>query len=761
MNYSIMVDDLKIAKKKLMNRGFLPIPADLCRKCPLGHWKRYTVKDWSKSTKLITGAKANVGILTGIRSGVIVIHIDNKAPKKLTEQTSHIYCSSTSLEDWNLLCKLNGGMPQTLKCSTPSGGFHYHFQYDEAFAKQVKTTNSCVMSIDDLLCTIDIRGDSSFVVRPPSSSENGSYCWLPNHKIGEIPILPLPEWIKSNILNTCMKKSHTAHKTTEQATFTQPCTNDLTGDEDFELFKASPYYHEHHFIKIDEHNRIILKETQDFECSICNCQHINHSNHPFLVRHGSRLLFVCRQSSGDKHFTAWITPSSVPSDKDVKKEKEEAKDSPHYILMQEIWSVSQKHKYMKSDDGWIYKPLEGKPCAYKPHLKSEDFVNVVLEDNKIYKSSPKCFEDIMCHLKNIHDKQLPWLKPDLNILAFTNGVIFLDTVEFVPYTDKRCQGKIVRHFIDQVFTGKTHTPCFNKLINHQIDCDNPEESKKVYNAILALLGRLFFRVNQHDKLKISPLLYGDSNMGKTTIVNIAKHFFPPSRIAVISSNTERSFGLENLYDKDFIAVPEVPSKMSDFLDAMLFQQMIDGDHTNVAVKHKTAFTGEFKGHILGAGNWFYPYPDPKGALMRRIPIINFERYVDNHNSSLEQTVVENELPDLINKCLLAYWDMMRNALEECQLEEEERQSDDRIDSAVVMDSPMELPDPSGDASEEEGQNGWSRRLRKRTRTTITDSSSSESEEISEDTDTGSRAPEVHLPGLSQTYENEYLTPRFI
>ncbi|KAI9094084.1 hypothetical protein DFS34DRAFT_629870 [Phlyctochytrium arcticum] len=168
MNFGLTLEELKSAKTKLLKKGLVPIPAHISKKHPLGDWKNYSVKDWNKSVGKIYGAKANIGVLTGSKSGVIVVDVDNKVANQAV--SSEMYRKTSGLNDWNVLCEANGGEPQTLRCQTPSGGRHYYFVWDETLAGVVKTTNSNVMSIDEQLCAIDIRGDGGFVMCPPSIS---------------------------------------------------------------------------------------------------------------------------------------------------------------------------------------------------------------------------------------------------------------------------------------------------------------------------------------------------------------------------------------------------------------------------------------------------------------------------------------------------------------------------------------------------------------------------------------------------------------
>lgn len=645
----VTFDVLNKNKTLLLKKGFLPIPAHPDQKHPLGKWKSYTVSDWNKSLKFVPGVRSNIGIITGQKSGILCVDVDNKKPEHVADN-HEIYSQNTGTQDWELLCAQHGGSPKTLSCISPSGGKHYYFMWDDVLASKVKTTNACVMSVEGRLCAIDIRGNGGFIMCPPSVTSAGSYVWQPSDKICEIPILPLPDWIRDNIVSTCEKATQKQDSVTRRISCKTLCDNDVVDNEDFELFRQSRYFKNHHLVKIDHHQRIILQETEDFDCEICKRRHVKHSNHPFLVRRESNLLFVCRPSSGDKHFTALVTPHS-------EEEASEEKDTPHYTLMKELWNVAAKEK-LKKCNGHIYRPIPKKPCAYRRSEDYKQFINKVLKKNKTFKSSPKRFADLMSHLDLYDDPELPFMERDMNILAFQNGVLMLDTLEFLDY-GKQTKDKVARHFIDQTFVGKTYTPAFDKLVMHQMSHLEEQERGKVYDMLLALIGRSFFKTGQHDKFTILLFFYGDSNTGKSTMLHIIEAMHPPNAVGVISANNEKTFGLEGLMDKDVIVIPEMPHNMRDVLDCTVLQQMIDGDVVTVPVKNRKTTYGNFHPPIVAAGNKFPNYEDKKGALPKRFSTIHFFNYIVDRDNTLEKKIIENELSNLIYKSLLAYWKVVK------------------------------------------------------------------------------------------------------
>jgi len=655
MSNGITLDELKSAKMKLIKKGFIPIIAKSDKKHPIGKWENYRLTDWKEHLKYVTGVRANVGILTGEGSNIIVVDIDNKKPKVKKTTEFSWYSENTGVEDWHNLCLENGGEPNTLKVATPSGGSHFYFTYDKELAKKIKTTNTYVMSRNGKLCAIDLRGDGGFLMTPPSRFIEGQYCWQPTDKIMDVTIAPIPEWLSRNIIQTCMKNGNKKNdEAYRKRTYTEAFENDGTRDGDFELFKKSPYYKNHTIYKIDKYRRIKLQEPLvDIECSICERTHVNHISHPLVVRKGEDLLFICRPTTGVHHSVRKI---NVPNNDE--KPANDAKPTPHLILMEELFKVSTKEKLTKSN-GWIYKPIsESKPCAYKPYMQYEDFINKTLRNNnKVFQASPKRFTDIIRHLELYDDIHLSKMKINRDFIAFQNGVLNIQSLEFLEYSDKKLKDVVARNYIDQIFTSKTHTPLFDNFVMYQIP-DDTEDREGIFRTLCALIGRLLFLTGEHDNLKVALLFYGESNTGKTTLANIIKSFFQSNMIGSITSNFEEKFGLDSLYEKDIVLIPDMPHNISKILDPTLMQSMIDGDYVNKPGKFAKARCEPFRIPIMAAGNVF-PFDDKKGAQIRRWVMFVFDTFITNKDTKLERTIIDNELPNLINKCLVCYWNMVK------------------------------------------------------------------------------------------------------
>jgi hypothetical protein len=111
--------------------------------------------------------QANIGVLTGSTSGLVVLDVDDK-------DNGAGSASLATLE------REHGGLPDTLSCSTGTGR-HLYFQHPG------EAVQSSTGKIGDGL---DVRGDGGYVVAPPSLHKNGkTYQWLnPGSASAALPV---------------------------------------------------------------------------------------------------------------------------------------------------------------------------------------------------------------------------------------------------------------------------------------------------------------------------------------------------------------------------------------------------------------------------------------------------------------------------------------------------------------------------------------------------------------------------------------------
>ena len=118
------------------------------------------VREWWTTTP-----KCNVGAVLGAASGgIVAIDIDRK----------HGVDGYEAMRDWEME---HGDMPETVTCCTPTGGFHLYYRVDREIRP---STNDAI--------GVDIRGDDSYVVLPPSvhPDTDTEYVWEVSPEAAEI-----------------------------------------------------------------------------------------------------------------------------------------------------------------------------------------------------------------------------------------------------------------------------------------------------------------------------------------------------------------------------------------------------------------------------------------------------------------------------------------------------------------------------------------------------------------------------------------------
>lgn len=116
--------------------------------------------------------RANLGLATGERAGLLVIDVDPR------------HGGDGALDE---LERQHGRLPRTLTVTTPTGGRHLYF----ARPKGVDIT----IGAAKLGTGLDHRADGGYVVAPPSRRPEGFYRWVDT----EAPILPPPAWLVAKL----------------------------------------------------------------------------------------------------------------------------------------------------------------------------------------------------------------------------------------------------------------------------------------------------------------------------------------------------------------------------------------------------------------------------------------------------------------------------------------------------------------------------------------------------------------------------------
>ena len=144
-------------------QGYSIMPVKQDKRPMLAKWKPYQTIPATDEEVLKWFPKIgtpNIGIITGKISGITVIDIDNKVSQEQTDQ---------------MLIKFS----PTLTIITPSGGYHLYYKYQEGLTISANAYPQ--------FPNVDIRGDTGYVVAPPSITPKGKYEVVKN-----LPLAPFP-----------------------------------------------------------------------------------------------------------------------------------------------------------------------------------------------------------------------------------------------------------------------------------------------------------------------------------------------------------------------------------------------------------------------------------------------------------------------------------------------------------------------------------------------------------------------------------------
>jgi len=170
--------EVKAAALAAVARGWSVIPVRARDKRPLIAWQERQHKRAGARQVRAWYAKwpqANLGIVTGAVSGLVVMDVDPK------------HGGAESLDE---LERRHGPLPMTVEAVTGGGGRHLYFAHP----------GGIVPNRAGLAPGIDVRGDGGMIVAPPSVHPSGAvYAWKAGHAPEALAPAPLPGWLLSTV----------------------------------------------------------------------------------------------------------------------------------------------------------------------------------------------------------------------------------------------------------------------------------------------------------------------------------------------------------------------------------------------------------------------------------------------------------------------------------------------------------------------------------------------------------------------------------
>ena len=176
---------------------------------------------------------------------------------------------------------------------------------------------------------------------------------------------------------------------------------------------------------------------------------------------------------------------------------------------------------------------------------------------------------------------------------------------------------------------------------------------EVQRWLYVMLGRLLYPLGAFDNWQCVPFVKGVAGSGKSCIAMIAKSFFEPDEVGILSSNCETKFGLSALAFKRAWMCLEAKRDMA--LPSADFQSMVSGEFVSVAVKNQTARVVKWQAPGIMCGNETPGWDNSQGSIARRIVPFIFRHPVRQEDSRPDlMSTIERELAALIVKCSAAY-----------------------------------------------------------------------------------------------------------
>jgi hypothetical protein len=301
-------------------------------------------------------------------------------------------------------------------------------------------------------------------------------------------------------------------------------------------------------------------------------------------------------------------------------------------------------------DGVVYEPVRGCPCAFRAIGSYEEYASAALKDDPTFLRHPRRFDEVIKFMTNYRDLDaMPHHRVNLDIVSFANGVLRLSDGAFMPYAGNDAPvDAVARHHIDGHYDpADMATPLFDRVLLAQLE---PE----VADLLLALLGRLLFRIGAADRWQVMPYLVGIGGTGKSLILQVADAMFRRGAVGNLGARREEIFGMANLVDKEAVFGRDMPAKLSGALAQELMQAMVAGEAMEVPRKGQVALNVVWTAPIIMASNHMPDYVNTGNNVGRRIVPFRFDKVVAVQDDGLLARILETELPAVVCRATRAY-----------------------------------------------------------------------------------------------------------
>lgn len=478
----------------------------------------------------------NFGVALGSRSNNIVV-VDLDQPE-LYDYFQHI---------------------ETLTIKTPNKGYHLYF---ESQKPQKKIPSY-------LFKPIDLQGEGSYVVAPPSSINGKEY-----EIIKDVPIMRVNDVEK---FTHDLLQEITFKKVVDCRDLAREFMGEPSTDSGHYLLYNCPFHPD------DTPSMAVYEDGM--KCFGCGW-------------YGDAQAFLKRYKNMDYgEIHEYLDRNGVVLEREDEwriqsKKQKELMNLTEYIKskFEMCTDVITGNVYLYYPDRNVWKDI-GVEAFFFRQLLSEELGFVPLQDD---------LEIIKQYVLNPRREDESWI-------GFNNGLVNAETGEFRNPTPDIFTTTWLNYNYDPDSYSE-----FMESVLRDVLCDSEEGDKK-YQFFFEMVGYLFTDHNRYNKMFF---LTGSGGNGKSTIMGIIRKIFEGYTTAVPLQDLSKPFGLQPLLNKKVNIVYDLSSKA--IKDMGVIKAITGEDEVAIDRKYETTVTTKLGTKILATGNVLPRVSEETFAFFRRV-----------------------------------------------------------------------------------------------------------------------------------------------
>ncbi len=293
------------------------------------------------------------------------------------------------------------------------------------------------------------------------------------------------------------------------------------------------------------------------------------------------------------------------------------------------WYLSKKHAFVLREELYLYN--EGTYRNYEDDFKLK--TTLALKDEFVTRR----LAETMHYMKNT----LPKVSPDEatsmgNYLNVKNGLIKLDTMEFVEHTPE------LRTIMQ-----------LPVVYDPQADCPILKQFLKsvTFEECIPILQETFgYCLSNTMQYEKSFLFYGEGQNGKGTLIAVMQTFFGEQNASNVALQTlsDNRFAAASLFGKMVNLHSDIPNRLIE--DSSLFKELTSGDRIQAEEKHKAAFSFNNRAKLVFSANELPSSRDNSDGFHRRWVIVPFPNKF-NDRELRSQLFSDSEMSGILNWAL--------------------------------------------------------------------------------------------------------------